>query len=117
MIGRRVTNVNHSGLRFMVYTARTMHPHSYGRKPSLFGEALIALAALLGIAVPFGLGYTVTAHDLWLYAALLALIVIFYFFLLFARFLFVAMVSGMKHGLREAECCGGECCQGNAKKK
>lgn len=74
-----------------------------GRNRSVFGESLIALAALLGFVVPYAQGRAITMADIWIYVAFLAAIVVFYFLILLARFIFIAMADGMGHGLEWAK--------------
>jgi hypothetical protein len=80
------------------------HGHCRSRRAgrSVFGESLIALAALLGFVAPYALGYELSMSDTWTYAAFLGIIVVFYFLILLAHFIFIAMADGMGHGLEWA---------------
>lgn len=68
--------------------------HCAPPRRSLLPEALIALVALLGFALAWGLGYDITWNDLWVYTAMLGIIVAFYFLLLLCRAIFIFMTGG-----------------------
>lgn len=79
------------------------HACGRGRNRSVFGESLIALAALLGFIVPYARGQAITASDMRNYAIFLLIIVVFYFLILLARFIFIAMADSMGQGLEWAK--------------
>lgn len=69
-----------------------MH-HSTSRIRSTLGEALIVVTVTAGLFWNFSQN-RIVPQDLWLYAALLCGLVLFYFALLFARMLFFWMTGG-----------------------
>lgn len=107
-----------------MYTLVMHHSHSRGKRT--FGEALITFGALVGFFTAYILGKITTWHEVWLIVGMLGLLVVFYWLLLLARFIFIAMVSGTEHGFDWEKfihhqgtdaacsgegCCGGKCCE------
>jgi hypothetical protein len=70
-----------------------MEPKMPSKSTSTLGEAIVAGIALIGFLTLWQQG-TLNSGDIWKYAAVLAMISVFYFTLLFARMMFFWMTGG-----------------------
>ena len=76
------------------YALPPPHMHVRSSSRNTFGEALVALAGLAGMMIAVREGIVDTRADLWFFALMFVMTVLFYFGLLLARMLFFWMTGG-----------------------